>query len=85
MTTCRLRSRRRMRDPIRCGHGPAGGDARPAVGNRSELPTDGADERPRDAEIHRVDVRFGARTGTCTTGAYPQDCPKRAFETPIPR
>nr|QIS36599.1 hypothetical protein [Klebsiella pneumoniae] len=62
MTICRLHSRRRNRNPIRCGHDPQGG-ARPAVGNQRSMAADNAAAWPRDAEIPLTDVRSVPKTG----------------------
>ena len=62
MTICRLHSRRRNRNPSRCGHDPQGG-ARPAVGNQRSMAADNAAAWPRDAEIPLTDVRSVPKTG----------------------
>lgn len=62
VTICRLHSRRRNRNPSRCGHDPQGG-ARPAVGNQRSMAADNAAAWPRDAEIPLTDVRSVPKTG----------------------
>ena len=62
MTICRLHSRRRNRNPSRCGHDPQGG-ARPAVGNQRSMAADNAAAWPHDAEIPLTDVRSVPKTG----------------------
>ena len=82
VTICRLHSRRRNRNPSRCGHDPAGlrsALCRDSVRNGYALSRCVA-PRCRNP-THRRPIR--AQNGACATAAYPADCPKRAFELPI--